>query len=131
MKPQRFREVGPSRPTPPPGPLLRGSLVFSVRTRIPYALYTTPYKSPYLGPCLAGSQPVGLESQMADRWRLVFSVFGYGLDADEALSWALNQIAQDPDRVLEEAVEYVRAEREDAEAALSEVLLPYLIEGEA
>jgi len=68
---------------------------------------------------------------MADRWRLVFSVFGYGLDADEALSWDLNQMAQDPDRVLEEAVEYVRAERDDPEVALGELLLPYLEEAEA
>ena len=66
-----------------------------------------------------------------DRWRLVFSVFGYGLDADEALCWALNRLAEDPERALEEEIEYVRAELADPEVVLAELLLPLMEAGEA
>ena len=80
----------------------------------------------------SGVAPVNKVTRM-DKWLLVFSVFGYGDDVDQALQWALERIASsaDPALVLNDDIEFERAPRVSAERALSDLLLPYMECGEA
>ena len=66
-----------------------------------------------------------------DRWLLVFSVVGFGLDPDSALEWALAHLVESPHLVLGEDIEYERADCVSAERALRDLLLPYTEWGEA